>query len=568
MLSLRLTFPWGRYYAHPWGLNPARLREAEWPPSPWRLLRALAAGWFRANGGQVPTPEVLALLDGLGRELPEVAIGPASFSQTVHWQPNFGAADKDDNAAGAYKRTRHENHFVAIGNPVFFCWKNLTLDKQQCSLLGDILPHVSYFGRAESLCNLEPADVDDLPGDGWCRPCLNNGNPIRRIAENCRDVFCPDPQEFRAADLWSRRASRNELDPNNAPPHLVEDLLAHQPLPDGGRWVSYEMPVGWPGRWVVRVAKSARRKTPPYPAPRVARYLRFSLQCRIPVPLKFTVPLAEQFRKGALALYERANANGSSFALSGHNRPEDVEGEHQHAFYLPLGADPLPLVPFGSSFPDQHAFYLPLGADRARLDFLNELHVWCPYGFTQIEVEALMRVHRLDWGRGKHPVKPVLMAIGNTVPHDCQISIGQISSRIWRSRTPFVPPRYFYRGNLHGAKLKAKDAPEQQLALCLRQAGIDTTGEIRRLTPNGQAQRSIPPASAWDIVRAPEGEEGSPTEGVVTAVHIPSASAKTGKTRRIGLFFELRFDAAVAFPMPALGHSCHYGLGLFVPWNT
>lgn len=545
MLSLRLTFPWGRYYAHPWGLNPSRLREAEWPPSPWRLLRALAAGWFRANSGQESTRELLTLLESLGRELPEIAAGPVAFSQTVHWQPNFGAADKDDRAAATYKRTRHENHFAATESPVFFYWKDLALDKQQCSLLNDILPHVSYFGRAESLCKLEPADGEDLPGDGWCRPCLDNGNPIRRIAENCRDVFCPEPQDFQAADLWSRRAGRDEFDPNNAPPHLVEDLLAHQPLPDGGRWVSYDMPVGWPGRWVVRVAKSARRNLiPVLPVPRIAHYLRFSLQCRIPVPLKFTVPLAERFRQDALKHYGRANGGAISFALSGHNRPEDVEGEHQHAFYLPLGTD------------------------RARLDFLNELHVWCPYGLTQAEVEALMCVHRLDWGSGKYPVKPVLMAIGNTVPHDCQISIGQISSRIWRSRTPFVPPRYFYRGNLHGAKLKAKDAPEQQLALCLRQVGIDTTGEIRRLTPNGQAQESISPVSDWDVVRAPEGEEEFSTEGVVTAVHVPLASAKTEKTRRIGLFFELTFDAPVAFPMPALGHSCHYGLGLFVPGNT
>ena len=36
-----VTMHGGRYYAHPWGINPTRLREAEWPPSPWRLLRAL-----------------------------------------------------------------------------------------------------------------------------------------------------------------------------------------------------------------------------------------------------------------------------------------------------------------------------------------------------------------------------------------------------------------------------------------------------------------------------------------------------------------------------------------------
>lgn len=538
MLGLRLTFPWGRYYAHPWGLNPARLREAEWPPSPWRLLRALASGWFRAHGGQAPTPELVTLLESLGKELPDIAIGPASFAQTVHWQPNFGAADKDDKATATYKRTRHENHFVATASPVFFHWKNLVLDEK---LLGGILLHVGYFGRAESLCRLEPVNNDEIPLDGWCQPCLHDGRPIRRIAENCRDVFCPDPQNFQVADLWSRRAGRDESNPDNPPPHLVEDLLAHQPLPDGAQWVSYEMPEGWPGRWIVRVAKSTRRKVTALPAPRIAHYLRFSLQCRIPISLKFTVPLAEQFRRKALGLFGRANDGAVSFALSGHNRPEDVQGEHQHAFYLPLGTD------------------------RTHPDLLNELHVWCPYGFTQAEVEALMCVDCLDWGDGKYPVRPVLMAISNAAPEGCPISTGQISGRVWRSQTPFVPPRYFYRGNLHGAKLKAKDAPEQQLIQCLQRAGIDVSGEIRRLTVNGTAQQSIPPLTDWDIVRTPEGEDASLTDSVVTAVHVPTGATKTKKIRRIGLFFEVTFDVPVTFHVPALGHSSHFGLGLFVP---
>lgn len=540
MLALRLTFPWSRYYAHPWGLNPARLREAEWPPSPWRLLRALAAGWFRANSGQKPTRELLTLLESLGRELPEIAVGPVSFSQSVHWQPNYENAKKgtDDFSTGQYGakgKHRHENHFAATASPVVFCWKDLALDEQQHSLLEDILPHVSYFGRAESLCSLELVDGDDLPGDGWCRSCLSDGKAIRRIAENCRDVFCPDPQDFHAADLWSRRASRDALDPNNAPPHLVEDLLAHQPLPDGGRWVSYEMPVGWPGRWIVRVAKSERRGRSQSPAPRIARYLRFSLQCRVPVPVKFTVPLAERFRQEALRHYGKINAGASSFALSGHNRPEGIEGEHQHAFFLPLGEQ-----------------------------FVDQLHVWCPYGFTQLEIEALMRVHRLDWGSGRYPLKPVLLEVSGTVPDDCPISIGQVASRVWRSITPFVPPRFFYRGNLHGAKLKIKDAPEQQLAQCLLQAGMTAAGEIQRMTTGGNARDSVSQMAAWEIVRTPENEDVFANSGIVTTVHIPSAST-TAKTRRIGLFFDLSFDAPVAFPMPALGHSCHFGLGIFMP---
>lgn len=341
MLALRLTFPWGRYYAHPWGLNPARLREAEWPPSPWRLLRALAAGWFRVNGGTAPTTELCSLLENLGRELPEIAIGSVAFAQTVHWQPNYDPKDSksaERRARGAYARTRHENHFAATTSPVTFRWPQVALTNEQSALLDAILPHISYLGRAESLCVVERYGDDRLPEDGWCRPLLSGEKPIRRIAEDCRDLFCPDPQDFHAADLWSRRAARGALDSNEAPPHLIEDLLSHQPLPDGARWVSYQMPEGWPGAWVVRVAKSVRNKDAALPAPRVARYLHFSLQCRIPIPLKFTVPLAEAFRESALRYFGRANDGATSFALSGHHRPKDAVGEHQHAFYLPLGS--------------------------------------------------------------------------------------------------------------------------------------------------------------------------------------------------------------------------------------
>lgn len=542
MLALRLTFPWGRYYAHPWGLNPARLREAEWPPSPWRLLRALAAGWFRAHPGCAPTPELRGLLEVLGRELPDIAIGSVTFSQVVHWQPNFGAADKDDRASALYKRTRHENHFAATETPITFKWNSATLDEERRSLLDSILRHISYLGRAESICTVERIDDGTLPGNGWCRPCLKGGEPIRRIAENCRDLFCPEPNDFQADDLWSRRAGRTERNLDDAPTHLVEDLLAHQPLPDGARWVSYEMPEGWPGRWVVRVPKTRRRRTNPSPAPRVARYLRFSLQCRISIPLRFTVPLAEQFRMAAIRHFSNMAGNGaSSFALSGHDKPEDVEGEHQHAFYLPLGPS----------------------SRQERL--LEELHVWCPYGFTQREIEALMRVERLDWGNGKYPVRPVLMAISNSVPEGCSVSTGQVSSGVWRSRTPFVPPRYFYRGNLHGAKLKLNDAPEHQLAQCLKRAGINVCGEIRRLTLNGAAQQFIPPSSDWDIVRTPEGDADSTAGSVVTNVHVPTNSVHQEKVRRIGLFFEIAFDVPVVFSLPALGHSAHFGLGQFVP---
>jgi len=94
MTTIQLTFPWGRFYATPWGINSSRLREPEWPPSPWRLLRALVSAWFRAHPGQPPSDECKKLIETMGRELPLIGTGKVSFGQTVHWQPNYEGSDK------------------------------------------------------------------------------------------------------------------------------------------------------------------------------------------------------------------------------------------------------------------------------------------------------------------------------------------------------------------------------------------------------------------------------------------------------------------------------------------
>src|SRR5690554_5759774 len=46
-LVLRQTFPLGRFHATPWRVNPFDDPHGEWPPSPWRLIRALVARWHQ-----------------------------------------------------------------------------------------------------------------------------------------------------------------------------------------------------------------------------------------------------------------------------------------------------------------------------------------------------------------------------------------------------------------------------------------------------------------------------------------------------------------------------------------
>ena len=546
MTTIQLTFPWGRYYAHPWGINPTRLREPEWPPSPWRLLRALVSAWFRAHPGQVPSADCIALVEMLGRELPNIGTGKVSFAHAVHWQPNYGAAGTEDKAEASYKNTRHENHFAAVHGPVLFRWQNVSIAPEHRRLLEMLLAELTYFGRAESLCHAELCQTEPSGADiGWCRP--TDG---RKISVTCRDVFCPIPgageKGFRFTDLWSRRKDEFSADCSDAPPHLVDRLLATDMQADGAAWRSYQMPEGWPHKWIVRTPRRQRAK-PEMPknlsfGPKVAHYLCFSLQCRVPLLPKFTVPLSEKFREAAGSILGDGR---SSFALFGHpdDRPDDVTGDHQHAFHLPMPKKD-----------DPHGF-------------LSDLHIWCPYGFTQAEIEILLRVQRLTWGSGRYPVRPILTALSKEPPADAPFSTGKTNSKLWRSASPFVPPRYFYRGRGAKVTLKEKDRPELQLAECLKAAGITVAGEIRRHPLDNETVRND--KQLWDIVRAELGEETVAGNSLVAVpTHRNGNIARRGMEQRIGGFFEVEFVEAVAFKQPALGHSCHFGLGLFVPIST
>lgn len=504
MLTLRVAFPWGRYYAHPWGQNPARIAEAEWPPSPWRLLRAIAAAWFQANPGREASTELIQTLEVLGRELPTFVLPKVSFSRTVHYQPYF-KKDKDANASAKYQRARHENHFVGLGGDVLIRWQlsgvNDPLAHTVRSLVGDLASHIGYLGRADSVCEVE---VVDAAGDtqAIAEVAVQDGKPCRQIGSAYRDVFCPDPATFQAADLWQRRADSTATD--SARKHLVQALLdAPQPLPDGAGWFSYRLPAGWPARWIVRHARPVRRAV----ANRriVARFLEFSLQCRIPVPVKYTVSIAETFRNAAIRAHTEP-----SFALSGHDRPDELEGKHLHAFFLPQ--------------PDQNGKSLSL------------LQVWCAHGFTQREVNALMSVGALRWAGGRFPVRPVLLQLVRDLPKPRR-------SRVWQSLTPFVPPRHWYRKRIAEGRVREHDNPENQLRATMAENGVATpAASIHRLKAAG---------TEWDVCR----------------VHLSKQARTTNaeSDHRVGLFLAAHFAEPTVLPLPGFGHSSHFGLGQFRP---
>ena len=63
MIAIELTFPAGRWHATPWG-RQVNEGAVEWPPSPWRLLRALLAVWYH-KCQDVPEDDIRSLISAL-----------------------------------------------------------------------------------------------------------------------------------------------------------------------------------------------------------------------------------------------------------------------------------------------------------------------------------------------------------------------------------------------------------------------------------------------------------------------------------------------------------------------
>src|SRR6267142_5693543 len=84
MIAVRQRFLSGRFHSTPWGhhVNEGAL---EWPPSSWRLLRALVATFHRARPDDVNEKMLARLLDALSSSPPVFQLPPAASAHTRHY---------------------------------------------------------------------------------------------------------------------------------------------------------------------------------------------------------------------------------------------------------------------------------------------------------------------------------------------------------------------------------------------------------------------------------------------------------------------------------------------------
>lgn len=527
MIAISFKFLAGRYHATPWGRH-VNEGAVEWPPSPWRILRALVATWKRTLP-DLPQERVEPILRALA-EPPEFVLPPASTGHTRHYMPWF--KKRPDN------RTLVFDTFVAVSPDALLWvrWPNVSLDGAQRETLTCILRSLNTLGRSESWCEAELADGAGNPDWRVCRPLQGDVPPNHEIVR----LLCPDPLSAFAEDHMvtvtkkTRGRGTNkrteEVRSTNYDPAwnlCMETLQLHKERwsdPPGSRWVPYARP-----RDCFKIDPKPRsRRT--IDRPRIQ--VRYALDSTGLPLVTETLPVAEAVRRALMGIHgrltEQNGVRGRSDVLSGKDEHGQPLADHRHAYYLPTDED-----------------------GDGRLDHLT---VYAAGGFGPDERGAFDRLRELRTGREgeeRHPLRLLLLGMGardEYGPGPLQ------ASKAWVSATPYIATRY---AKTRGRNRIDLGSPEARAAFLQDDLRAQLAAVRADLAGEGTPEVTIEPvwddnhvfkvAARWRTIqfkrfRRKAGDDGG---------------------RRLAGAFRLIFREPVRGPI-ALGWSSHFGLGQFV----
>jgi len=505
MPAIAFRFPAGRYHATPWGrhVNEA---DVEWPPAPWRILRALIATWHRkADQTQYPESLLETLIQRLSGTLPVYHLPPAIRAHSRHYMP-IGNLKKN----GTEDTTLIFDAFVRLApdEKLVVCWPDVELSSDETGLLETLLRDTGFLGRAESW--VEATLLDHWNGEPNCRPSelavdTETGealDPVRLIAPIPSAEYGPWRTETVAAHgLDATKLKKPQQQILDTLPERYIDALrletgdiqqAGWSCPPGARFITYQRPY-------TCFTPQPRRRPPKSPAaPRITT-ARLALAGK-PLPrIEDAVRIGELARLAAVHKADKlTGTNGVPNVLSGHDMPDN--NRHGHAFYLPEDADGDGLI--------------------------DHILIHAENGLSGPALRALDRITRL-WESGGSEWQVLIEQYGTV--SDIQDSCYVGETHVWESATPYLHP-WFRKKNFTvedqiRRECRERDLPEPQ---------IDQIPEI--------------------VIKSRERRP----------IHFHRFRNKRGLVQpdRQGSFWRLTFAESIPGPL-ALGFGCHYGLGLF-----
>ena len=519
MPTLAITFTAGRYHATPWGQH-VNEGGVEWPPSPWRLLRALLAVGFAkqewpGDPGTIPSV-ARGMFERLAMHPPSYRLPRGGVAHTRHYLPiTEGKASKTTKVLDTFLR-------LSDNEPLLIQWP-VELSTDEHSMLTTLAAGLGYLGRAESWCSAELI-ADQTVDDHWSRPCGEGQSvpvgwdQVALLAPSSAPEYLSFRTEQIALSLQSRgeKASVKEqakvADPY--PADLIGCLTTDTSVSRGHGW---NQP---PGSRKLLYLRRSDALQPAVATPRRASS-RQSLVHAVLLAISSDTVRGHVRPLLARTLPQMEILHDTLVHLLGNDAPqcsaltgrEAVTGlrltGHQHAHLLPLDLD-----------------------DDQRIDHVL-LHAVA--GFDALAQTAIERLSR-TWGKGLPDLVVSVIGKGGLSLMQDQLRnrkgqpIAELAvSNRWVSRTPFIAPRFIKRNG-------ANSLVGQVQAECRARGLSEPTVEILdRVT---LVDRGF---LGWKRDR----RAGHPQPPVTTPWCL-----------------RLTFPEPVAGPI-SLGYASHFGLGLF-----
>ena len=538
MQTIEIKFPARRYHATPWDANVNEGR-VEWPPCPWRLLRAFIAVGYSKLGWQKELPPIAqSLICKLTSHPPDFHLPKSTAAHTRHYMPVMdGKKERKAKVFDTFLK-------LASGDSMLVHY-NVTLEDDERALLGEIVASLAYLGRAESWVEAELVESKEATAPKTKRISVSiatSGDTTRTrlLASMEADRFATwrqgavedaiqhlsDNAEAAGEPLSPKKLKSESKKINQKyPPDIVQALQQTNSdwqktgwsRPPGSRWVDYQYPDELFERQPLTPLATNRAFKKP-----TAILLAIDgegLRGTLRPKMQRALPLMELLHSEAIRYATKELNLGHLPELMGttvDGKPR--RGSHSHAHWLPL------------SFK---------GGGK-----IDHVLVTANEGFSRQAIQAISCI-RWAYAKGLNTLSVNMVGQGDLSSIYQQLSAsGKIStdtlavlkpSNTFVSATPMVLRKYLAK---HGKKTFAGQVYEE-----LNERGLPAPVSIEIMSNQHMAQNKL----KGYLLRRGKKKNQPP--------HESSWACK------------LTFDQIVPGPI-TLGYASHFGLGLFKAEST
>lgn len=413
MIILAFEFKYGRYHATKWG-SAVNEGIVDWPPSPWRIMRAIIHSW-KMYHSHLEENKVWPILQTLLSSKVSFQLPQARQAHTRHYVP----LPRIEN--GKIKKTKMLDTFVVMSREsrLYVIFEDVILTKEQTRILDAVVGSIRYLGRIESLCSVT---------------LYHNRNPLE-IKPNCvlmGDIMSED-REIVDVLVPTENARLSDMCMNTRELHEVKKMI----YPPESKIVQY-----------LRAPDSLSSFNPMHSSglPYITA-VRYIITGRVRPLITDTIKIGDATKRAVMSAYKKQSRGRMSGTFSGMNESGNIiRRNHAHAFFLPTDDD-----------------------NDSRLDHLT---IVSKTPFNSDELAALEKIKYIYYGEELLKTTPSMRGR----MEEFKAPILQRSKR-WRTVTPYVPNKHTkVRGS--GSDKHIVDGPEDQLLGEIQNRGMPRVKDI------------------------------------------------------------------------------------------